>query len=90
MASVLKKDEKYFNSEFGHTTLTEYYKTKDNSLRIGIFEDKTFVAIETSKADGVFQQTVLDQDSSYVLLDKKVVNKADGSVDHIKYIGRKN
>lgn len=90
MEGILKKDEKYFNDKFSHINLTEYYKTKDNSLRIALFDDSSFIAIETNKAKGVFQQTVLDQDFSYVLLNKETICKKDGSVDHVKYFGIKN
>ena len=49
--NILKKDEKFFEKNMGHTKLTQYYKTKDNSLRIAIFENNEFVAFETSKAN---------------------------------------
>lgn len=90
MINILRKDEKFFNENMSHTTLTEYYKTKDNSLRIAIFENREFIAIETPKAEGIFKQTVLDQDSSYTLNEVTPVLKANGSVDHIKYFGVKN
>lgn len=90
MIEILKKDEKFFINNMNHTNLTEYYKTKDNSLRIGIFENKEFIAIETNKAEGVFKQAVLDQDNSYVVKNKQTILKKDGTVDHIKYFGTKN
>ena len=85
--NILKKDEKFFSKNMSHTTLTQYYKTKDNSLRIAIFENNEFVAFETIKADGLFKQTVLDNNNSYVLKEHKQVLKTDGTVDVTIYFG---
>ena len=91
MINILKKDEKYFNKNLSHTTLTGYYKTKDNGLRIAIFEDGTFVAFETPKAEGIFKKFVLEQDTNKFILENTTPTyKKDGSIEHITFIGKIN
>ena len=87
MIKILKKDEQFFEKNMSHTTLTEYHKTKDNSLRIAIFADKSFIAIETPKSLGIFQDLVLNKDARFELKNKTTETKKDGTVDHIKYFG---
>ena len=84
---ILKKDEKFFEKNMSHTTLTQYYKTKDNSLRIAIFENNEFIAIETNKAKDMFQETVLNNDKSYVLKQRKEILKTNGTIEAIHYFG---
>ena len=57
-------------------------------MRISIFENNEFVAIETSKAKGVFQETVLDVDYRYKLNNKKEILKSDGTIENIQYFGK--
>lgn len=85
--NILKKDEKFFIKNMSHTKLTQYYKTKDNSLRIAIFENNEFIAFETQKAKGLFKETVLDVDNSYILKNRKQLLKTDGTIDIIQYFG---
>lgn len=85
--NILKKDEKFFEKNMGHTKLTQYYKTKDNSLRIAIFENNEFVAFETSKANNAFKETVLDIDERYKLSKRQQILKKDGSLEIIQYFG---
>lgn len=84
---ILKKDEKFFNKNMSHTRLTQYYKTKDNSLRVAIFENNEFIAIETPKANGLFNETILMNDKSYVLNQRKEILKPNGTIDIIYYFG---
>jgi hypothetical protein len=85
--NILKKDEKFFEKNMSHTKLAEYYKTKDNSLRIAIFENREFVAFETNKANNVFKETVLDKDERYKLTKRQQIVKKDGSIEIIQYFG---
>ena len=88
--NILKKDEKFFEENMNHTKLTQYYKTKDNSLRIAIFENNEFVAIELPKAKNVFEETVLDNDKRYELKSRKQIFKNDGSNEVTYYFGTIN
>ena len=85
--NILKKDEKFFEKNMSHTKLTQYYKTKNNSLRIAIFENNEFVAFETSKSINAFKETVLDIDERYKLSKRQEVVKKDGSLEVIQYFG---
>ena len=84
---ILKKDEKFFIKNMGHTKLTQYYKTKDNSLRIAIFENNEFIAFETKKGNGTFKSTVLDNEESFVLKNRKEILKQNGEIELIQYSG---
>ena len=89
MIKILKKDEKYFAEKMSHTKLSAYFKTKDNSLRIAIFENGEFLAIENQKAYGIFQETVLNKDNSYKLKNKQQELNVDGTLKCIIYFGIK-
>jgi hypothetical protein len=85
--TVLKKDEKLFNKIIPEAVLTGYFKTKDNSLRIALFSNNEFIAIETSKNLNIFKQTVLEQDDKYILQNYQTILKSDGSIDYALYRG---
>lgn len=85
--TVLKKDEKLFNKIIPEANLTSYFKTKDNSLRIALFSNNEFIAIETPKNLNIFKQTVLEQDDKYILKNYQTILKSDGSLDYAIYRG---
>ena len=85
--TVLKKDEKLFNKIIPEAVLTSYFKTKDNSLRIALFSNNEFIAIETPKNLNIFRQTVLEQDDKYILKNHQTFLKPDGSMDYAIYRG---
>lgn len=85
--TVLKKDEKLFNKIIPEAVLTGYFKTKDNSLRIALFSNNEFIAIETPKNLNIFKQTVLEQDDKYILKKHQTILKSDGSLDYAIYRG---
>jgi hypothetical protein len=85
--TVLKKDEKLFNKIIPEAVLTGYFKTKDNSLRIALFSNNEFIAIETPKNLNIFKQTVLEQDDKYILQNYQTILKSDGSIDYAIYRG---
>jgi excinuclease UvrABC nuclease subunit len=90
--TVSKKDAKLFQELLPNSNLTHYFKTKDNILRIALFDDNHFIAIETPKGFGLFEQTVINQDEYkvYNIQETKHINNPDGSLKNAIYLGNRN
>ena len=89
---VLKTDVKLFQKYVPSATLTNYYKTKSNSIRIAFFDNKQFIAIETPKANNIFQNLVLNMDTNniYNLLKKDTIVIKNNKIKYNIYIGNIN
>jgi hypothetical protein len=90
--TINKNDLKIFKELLPESNLTDYYKTKDNVLRIALFDDNNFIAIETPKGLGLFEQTVLNQDTNKVYNLTKTIHleNPDGSLKNAVYVGTRN
>ena len=90
--TVSNKDLKIFNQFNPDATLTHYFKTKDNKLRVAFFNNKKFIAIETPKGFELFRKAVLEQDTNnmYQLLNHHQLINPDGSLKNSIYIGNIN
>ena len=90
--TISNKDLKIFKELLPESNLTHYYKTKNNVLRIALFDDYNFIAIETPKGLGLFEQTVLNQDANKVYNLTKTIHlkNPDGSLKNAVYVGVRN
>lgn len=90
--TVLKTDETLFKNLKPNNYLTHYFKTKDNSLRMAFFNDKTFIAIETKKAMNLLKSSVFDVDKYkiYTLTNTNVVYDKNNTVKYTIYSGNLN
>lgn len=90
--TINKNDLKIFKELLPESNITHYYKTKDNILRIALFDDNNFIAIETPKGFGLFEQTVLNQDANkvYNLTQTIHIENPDGSLKNAIYVGVRN
>lgn len=90
--TISNKDLKIFKELLPESNLTHYYKTKDNILRIALFDDNNFIAIETPKGLGLFEKTVLNQDDNKVYNLTKTIHleNPDGSLKNAVYVGTRN
>jgi hypothetical protein len=57
--NVLKKDQTLFNELMPNNTLTHYFKDKNNSIRLAIFNNKHFIVIETPETKNFFMDHVM-------------------------------
>jgi hypothetical protein len=89
--TILKTDEKLFAELIPNASLTHYYKTKDNSLRIAFFNNNEFIAIETPKSNNTFKTLVLDVDKNnvYNLTETKNIYKKN-NIAYVIYKGTRN
>lgn len=87
---ISKTDEKLFNKLLPDNKLTHFFKTKNGNLKIAVFDENKFIAIESPKAMNIFKETILDQYDNFIVEKQQTISNPDGSTKLLLYMGNIN